>query len=75
MAVLPTFSSACSLPRSLPVPSVRSRRSGFRCGSIFGDNEDYFLDEPDSAGDGFFFSGVFGLTLGAGSQSAADLFR
>ncbi|THU54206.1 hypothetical protein C4D60_Mb10t22600 [Musa balbisiana] len=110
MAALPTFSSACSLPRSLPVPPARSRRSGFRCGSIFGDNEDYFVDEPESAGDGFFFSGgkysdgpsrsdewfaqgkmvkaypvyggkgkakdpVFGLTLGASSQSAADLFR
>ncbi|XP_065028466.1 uncharacterized protein LOC135651862 isoform X2 [Musa acuminata AAA Group] len=110
MAALPTFSSACSLPRSLPVPPASIRRSGFRCGSIFGDNEDYYVDEPESAGDGFFFSGgkysdgpsrsdewfaqgkmvkaypvyggkgkakdpVFGLTLGAGSQSEADLFR
>ncbi|WOL04399.1 hypothetical protein Cni_G13120 [Canna indica] len=56
MAVLTAVSALCSLTRSLPLPLARSRKLGFRCRSSFGGNE-YLVDAPESAGDGFSFSG------------------
>ncbi|KAG0488164.1 hypothetical protein HPP92_006975 [Vanilla planifolia] len=57
MAVsLASISAIPALRNPLGAP-VRRERRGFRCRSSSGGEEEYFLDAPVSAGDGFSFSG------------------
>ncbi|KAJ0972596.1 hypothetical protein J5N97_020555 [Dioscorea zingiberensis] len=110
MALQSNIFSTWSIPRTLPISRIASKGLQVRTRSSMDGQEDYLIDAPVSAGDGFSFTGgkysdgpsrsdewfsqgkiikahpvysnrgkakdpIFGLKMGAESQSPDDVFR